>query len=70
MSTTIQRPTTVHSTKWFRNATRRVIQTLSGWLETARQRQCLRHLTIDQLRDIGISPREAREESAKPFWRD
>ncbi|WAH58622.1 DUF1127 domain-containing protein [Pseudomonas silvicola] len=33
-------------------------------------RRALLDLDADQLRDIGLSPREAREEGAKPFWRE
>ncbi|QKZ02463.1 DUF1127 domain-containing protein [Pseudomonas eucalypticola] len=33
-------------------------------------RRALLDLDADQLRDIGLSPGEAREEGAKPFWRE
>ncbi|HEX8596282.1 MAG TPA: DUF1127 domain-containing protein [Pseudomonas sp.] len=33
-------------------------------------RKALLSLTKDQLRDIGISPQQARVEGTKAFWRD
>ena len=36
--------------------------------ERWRQRRDLRDLTDDQLRDIGLTPNEARREAARPFW--
>ena len=33
-------------------------------------RKALLHLTREQLRDIGLTPEQARQEGLKPFWRD
>jgi len=41
------------------------------WIERSRQRRALRELgerNDARLQDIGISPQDARRESAKPFW--
>jgi uncharacterized protein YjiS (DUF1127 family) len=38
------------------------------WRERARQRRHLAALPADMLRDIGVSPRAARAEAARPFW--
>ncbi len=42
-----------------------------GWVARRRLRQALRDLADDKhlLADIGLTPEEAREEAAKPFWR-
>ena len=37
--------------------------------QRAEQRKRLAELDARMLKDIGVSPREAVEESAKPFWR-
>ncbi|WP_338522117.1 DUF1127 domain-containing protein [Pseudomonas batumici] len=34
-----------------------------------RTRKALLELTSEELRDIGMSPEQAREEGLKPFWR-
>jgi uncharacterized protein YjiS (DUF1127 family) len=46
----------------------RVARTIGGWQELQRERDALRELDADALRDIGLTPHEAREESNKPFW--
>ena len=33
-------------------------------------RKALLHLTREQLRDVGLSVEQARQEGLKPFWRD
>ncbi|GAA0414304.1 DUF1127 domain-containing protein [Pseudomonas veronii subsp. inensis] len=33
-------------------------------------RKALLHLTREQLRDIGLTTEQARQEGLKPFWRD
>lgn len=38
------------------------------WRERARQRRDLAEMSADMLRDIGVSPRAARAEAARPFW--
>lgn len=47
----------------------KVAVVLMTWDEAYRTRQTLRHLTRDQLRDVGISPRDALLESRRSFWR-
>lgn len=39
------------------------------WIRRRRQRRHLATLDAHLLRDIGITPDEARREIAKPFWR-
>lgn len=45
---------------------------LAGFLRRAvairRSRAALAALSPDQLRDIGVTPAQARRESARPFW--
>ncbi|MEM7194164.1 MAG: DUF1127 domain-containing protein [Pseudomonadota bacterium] len=38
------------------------------WRQRSMQRQALREMTDHQLRDIGISRRDALLEADKPFW--
>ncbi|CAD5204071.1 DUF1127 domain-containing protein [Pseudomonas sp. FEN] len=38
-------------------------------LHRLRTRKALLALTPEELRDIGLSPEQAREEGVKPFWR-
>lgn len=38
-------------------------------LARRRQRRALSELSPWQLRDIGVTPEEARREAEKPFWR-
>jgi uncharacterized protein YjiS (DUF1127 family) len=47
----------------------RARHTVLTWIERAGQRQALAELDDHLLKDIGISPEQARRESAKPFWR-
>ena len=35
-----------------------------------RTRKVLLHLTQEQLRDVGLTAEQARQEGMKPFWRD
>ena len=46
-----------------------VLDTLSVWNTRRRQRQQLRTLPDNMLRDIGVSRLDAEAEAAKPFWR-
>ena len=41
---------------------------LEGWAERRRQRRALLALSDHQLKDLGISRREAEREGSKPFW--
>ncbi|HHI75677.1 MAG TPA: DUF1127 domain-containing protein [Gammaproteobacteria bacterium] len=43
--------------------------TLKLWYQRARQRRRLAQLDEHLLRDIGITPEQARREARKPFWR-
>lgn len=38
------------------------------WHARARQRRDLAEMSPDMLRDIGVSPKAARAEAARPFW--
>ena len=38
------------------------------WGARARQRRHLAELSPEMLRDIGLSPSQARAEAGKPFW--
>jgi uncharacterized protein YjiS (DUF1127 family) len=42
---------------------------LARWGERRRQRRALAALDDRLLRDIGVAPRLALDEAAKPFWR-
>ncbi|XDA99735.1 DUF1127 domain-containing protein [Sulfitobacter sp. LCG007] len=42
---------------------------LSKWTTRRRSRQALSQLAPWQLRDVGLTPGQAREEAAKVFWR-
>lgn len=46
----------------------RLVRTLSEAIIRQRERQSLGHLDAHLLRDIGLSPEQARIEAAKPFW--
>lgn len=39
------------------------------WPERARQRHALAELTLEQLKDIGLTRRQALDEADKPMWR-
>lgn len=41
---------------------------VGAWLDRSRQRRALGALDDRLLRDIGLTPSEARSEAAKPFW--
>ncbi|KAF2409130.1 Uncharacterized conserved protein YjiS, DUF1127 family [Pseudomonas antarctica] len=46
---------------------------ISGWhlfWHRRHTRQALLHLTREQLRDVGLTAEQARQEGLKPFWRD
>ena len=45
------------------------LQTAAVWRHRARARRPLALLDRTCLRDIGLSPDEARREARKPFWR-
>ncbi|MGB3243063.1 MAG: DUF1127 domain-containing protein [Sulfitobacter sp.] len=47
----------------------------AGWLPRIlaaralwRSRRALSHLTPEQLADIGVTPKQAEKEAARPFW--
>jgi len=40
-----------------------------AWDTRARSRRALGKLAPDMLRDIGLTPREAQDEAAQPFWK-
>ena len=44
-------------------------QILKVWKQRYQGRRALRHLSLDHLRDIGISNEEAIYEADKPFWK-
>ena len=45
-----------------------VFATVKLWLNTMRERRALRHMSYSQLEDIGVSPKAADAEAARPFW--
>lgn len=49
---------------------RRLVQSVARAHQRSRQRRALARLDARLLRDIGVSPEQARSETAKPFWRD
>ena len=44
------------------------LATFGLWRERARQRRHLAEMSPEMLRDIGVSPSQARAEAGKPFW--
>lgn len=46
----------------------RLVQALQRVAERTRQRRALAMLDDHQLRDIGLTRRDATREAAKPFW--
>ena len=40
------------------------------WRQLRRERDSLRHLSDDMLKDIGISRDDVQRESRRPFWDD
>lgn len=48
---------------------RRLAEALTGAVERRHDRTLLARLDDHLLRDIGLSPDDARTECAKPFWR-
>ncbi|MGC3937118.1 DUF1127 domain-containing protein [Roseobacter sp. EG26] len=42
---------------------------VSKWATRRRTRRALQQLTLWQLDDVGVTPRQARIEAAKVFWR-
>mgnify|MGYP001050125858 CR=1 FL=1 len=44
--------------------------TVFAWETRAKSRRALRRLDPHMLRDIGLDPAQAADESIKPFWRD
>ena len=48
---------------------RLVLTALLTWSARSKDRAHLARLDPHLIRDIGIDPRHAAEESAKPFWR-
>lgn len=47
---------------------RDIKQYLDECYQRYRTRKQLEKLTAEQLRDVGITPEQAREEATKPFW--
>lgn len=48
----------------------RVAVVFAKWAERRRSRHALGRLDAHLLRDIGLTHRDARLETVKPFWRD
>lgn len=51
------------------NPLQRVIATVLAWQQRYELRRHLLEMDDHLLDDIGLSPVEARQEGAKPFWR-
>ncbi|GEN29468.1 hypothetical protein HVA01_31140 [Halovibrio variabilis] len=43
---------------------------LYRWQQLRRERETLRHLSDDMLKDIGLSRKDVQRESRRPFWDD
>lgn len=41
---------------------------VADWLRIARERRALAAMDERQLADLGLTPREAAAEAARPFW--
>jgi len=46
-----------------------LLESLSTWIDRARERHALQRLNHDMLKDIGLSPADVDYEAGKPFWR-
>ena len=46
----------------------RACTAVGQWRERARQRRQLAEMSVEMLRDIGISASAAQAEASKPFW--
>lgn len=46
----------------------RFARTVIAWDTRYRTRNALKHLDDHMLKDIGVTPAEARKEVARPFW--
>lgn len=44
------------------------LKTLRLWVDAAKTRRALRNLSDHELADIGLNPRDAATEAARPFW--
>lgn len=53
-----------------RTTLKKILNVLSVWQQRSITRQQLKHLSAEQLDDIGISRKEALNESNKPFWHE
>lgn len=42
---------------------------VTKWATRYRTRRALKQLTVWQLDDVGLTPRQARDEAARVFWR-
>ena len=63
-------PTHSFATLWFSAATRlALLRKIRLSRDLAKSRRALLRLDDHLLRDIGLSPDDARSEAAKPFWR-
>lgn len=45
-----------------------IANAIVGWADRANQRRALAEMDSYQLRDLGISRTDARQEANKPFW--
>ena len=61
-------PTAGHEVRLRRAAFAGFVRTVALWLDRARQRRDLAELDAHLLKDIGVTPRQAAREAAKPFW--
>ena len=55
---------------WLRESTPNARPPLSTWRERAIQRKQLKQLPVHLLKDIGLTPMQAEQEAAKPFWQE
>jgi uncharacterized protein YjiS (DUF1127 family) len=52
------------------NPLRRLLATMVSWQQRYELRRHLLEMDARLLEDIGLSPATARQEAAKPFWKD
>lgn len=45
-----------------------LVDRLLFWAEISRERRALARLDTAQLRDLGLSTKDAQSEAARPFW--
>ncbi len=62
-------PSPFHFLDNARHGVESALEALHQWSERARERRQLVHMSARELKDIGITRNEAKQEYRKPFWK-